>query len=52
MQSGAIWTDEKSGMQKKEKKYNVQPKKPMLLTPDPTKYGDMEIKPNVGQIID
>ena len=52
MQSGAIWTDEKSGMQKKEKKYNVQPKKSMLLTPDPTKYGDNEIMPNVGQIID
>ena len=51
MQSGSIWTDEKSGLQK-EKNYPAQNYKPHILKPDPIKYGDKIILPNVGQIID
>lgn len=52
-QSGAIWTDEKSGMQKKKKIQNYEnPKSPTsILLPDPVKYGGKEI-PDIPQTID
>lgn len=40
-QSGAIWTDEKSKLQKKNK-YKIS-ESAMVLKPDPIKYGGKEI---------
>lgn len=54
MQSGAIWTDDKDGSRdaEKEKNYSLPNSKPFILKPDSVKYGNIEITPNVGQIID
>lgn len=45
MQSGAIWTAEKSKLQKKKKikPYKILDSDPCILKPDPMKYGGKEI---------
>ena len=51
MQSGSIWTDEKSKLQK-EKEYKTPHFPPMILSPDPVKYGDKEFPADSFMIID
>lgn len=48
-QSGSIWTDEKSKLQKKNK-YKIS-ESAMVLKPDPIKYGGKEI-PEYSHIIE
>lgn len=51
-QSGAIWvSNEGEKIQKKENIYKLSTPKPKILSPDPIKYGNVEIK-DKPQIID
>lgn len=45
-QSGAIWTEEKSGLnaERKSKDYEVEDQDPVLLVPDSVCYNGKEIK--------
>lgn len=42
MQSGSIWTDEKSNNLQKEKEYQPPKDQPGILAPDPVKYNGKE----------
>lgn len=48
MQSGAIWTAEKSKLQKEKKikPYKILDSDPSILKPDPMKYNGKEIPDN------
>ena len=53
-QSGSIWTDEKSGLQKENKitNYQILDFKPHILKPDPIYYNGKIVDSFPPQIID
>lgn len=51
-QSGAIWTDEKTGLQKEKKNYTIPISEPQLLKPDPIYYNGKEVEITPPIILD
>lgn len=52
-QSGAIWTEEKSGLnaERKSKDYKVEDQYPVLLVPDSVFYNGKEVKCTMPSLI-